>query len=84
MYQKIVSEPNPSMLERIRRCYSNGPIAGVYMLILMIVDLFLLKLIIFVIFDRFLNIIFPVKSIDVAIDFPVRDYNNNKERFGDH
>lgn len=84
MYQKIVNEPNPSMLERIRRCYSNGPIAGVYMLILMIVDLFLLKYIIFVIFDRFLKIIFPVKSIDVAIDFPVRDYNNNKERFGDH
>jgi phosphatidylinositol glycan class A protein len=75
VYSKIVNEPNPSMLERVRRCYSNGPVVGVYMLILMIFNLFFL---------RILEFFRPSNTIEPAITFPCQEYKSNKERYGDH
>lgn len=75
------------MLERLKRCYSNGPLAGIFLLILIIFDMFFLKYVLHTNqhqHKRILNVIRPVSSIECALEFPVREYKANKEKYGDH
>lgn len=75
MYEKIMGEPSPSMLERIKRCYSNGPFAGIFMLVIIMVDIFVLKV---------LELLAPRGGIEAAVDVDCKAYRENKEKYGDH
>jgi phosphatidylinositol glycan class A protein len=65
----------PTLKERLKKYYSAGPIAGLFLLIIVVFDL---------IFYAILSIIKPASTIDIAIDFPYKKYAENKEKFGDH
>ncbi|CAD8170473.1 unnamed protein product [Paramecium octaurelia] len=74
VYNKILSSPYPSILGRIKACQSNGPIFGLYLLILLIID----YIAIFI-----LDLIFPFRNLSKPLKFNP-EYRVNKEKFGDH
>jgi len=75
VYTKIMKNPRPTILERIKRYYSAGPVAGFIIVFLVILDIFLLAVLV---------LIWPASTIDKALDFPYKEYKENKEKYGDH
>jgi len=75
VYNKIVKSPKLSVLERIKRYYSSGPISGVVLLIWVILGIFL---------NAILDIWQPASKIEPAVDFPYAEFAENKENYGDY
>lgn len=71
----MTSLPQPTIQERMKRYYSSGPYAGIIALLLMIIDIFVYILMLF---------FSPTRNIDIAVEFPTREYNENKDKYGDH
>lgn len=60
------------MLDRIRRCQSNGPLFGLYLLILLLID-------------QLMIILLDIFQAKICKTFRFREeYRGNKEKFGDH
>lgn len=62
-------------MDRFKKYYSVGPLAGLFLLILVVFDIFLY---IFLCWHT------PENKIDKAISFPCKKYNENKEKYGNH
>ncbi|CAD8138046.1 unnamed protein product [Paramecium pentaurelia] len=74
VYYKILQTQNQTILKRFKDCYSNGQIYGLYLMILLILDL---------IFLRILDFLQPHQTIQKSGIFN-KIYKNQKEKFGDH
>jgi len=62
-------------MERIKKYYSVGPYAGLVFMFFLIIDVIVFSI---------CCIIWPAHTIEEALDFPYREYRENKEKFGDH
>ena len=69
-----MKNPKPTLLDRMKRYYSAGPIAGIFLMILIVID---------ILFYAVLCIVSPSKSIEPAVNFPYNEYAENKEKYGD-
>ena len=65
----------PTLLERVKRYYSCGPYAGLVVMFVIIIDIFIFAI---------LCLIWPAHTIDKALDFPHKEYRENKEKYGEH
>ena len=75
VYRDIMNTKSNSMGDRIKLSLSAGPINGFFLAMVIIYFLMLTW-----IFEYFV----PRSEIDEALDFPVKEYNKNKEAYGDH
>jgi phosphatidylinositol glycan class A protein len=75
VYQSIIKKQRPTLLERIKRYYSSGPYAGLCFIGLVVLDLLFLAI---------LCVLCPASTIERAMDFPYKEYIENKEKYGDH
>jgi len=67
--------PKLTILERIKRYYSAGAVAGFVLLFWIIFGLFL---------NAILCVFQPADKIEPAVDFPYIEYAENKEKYGDY
>lgn len=70
-----MKKPRLSVRERFERYQSCGPFAGLILLVIVVIDL---------IFYMLLSWWTPKDQIDRAIDFPHKEYVENREKYGDH
>lgn len=63
------------MLERIKKYYSCGPVAGIALLFWVFMGIFLLAI---------LNFIDPAEEIEPAVDFPYKEFHENTDKYGDY
>lgn len=75
VYDDISHGPAPSLLSRMKMRISLGPVAGLFAVLLMILDYLVL------LFWRWMD---PDETIDQAKGFDYRAYSKNREAFGDH
>ena len=74
MYDRIMKNPRPTLLDRMKRYYSAGPLAGFFLMVVIVIDILLFAL---------CSVWSPTKDIEPAVNFPYTEFAENKGKYGD-